>query len=282
MSIVESLMTRRFRLFAIAGITLAAIAGMLALPPIPQTQDYHRFADQRAFLGIPHFLNVVSNAAFLLVGAMGLSFLWRRRGSGPEASFAGGSERWPYVIFFLGVTLTGLGSGYYHLAPDNARLVWDRAPMSVAFMSILAALVTERISVKAGHLSLFPLVAAGIGSVWYWRLTELGGRGDLRPYIIVQFYPMVAIPLIMLLFPSRYTRSADLLGAAAIYGVAKAFEAADAQVFAVGRIVSGHTLKHLTAALATYLILRMLRRRRLLLLKVPEEPSRADARGDVA
>ncbi|MBI4735646.1 MAG: alkaline phytoceramidase [candidate division NC10 bacterium] len=270
-------MTQRSRLLLIGGVTLAAIAGMWDLPPIPQSQDYHRFADQRAFLGIPNFLNVISNAAFLLVGAMGLSFLWRRRGSGPESSFAEGSEQWPYVIFFLGVALTGLGSGYYHLAPDNARLVWDRAPMSVAFMSILAALATERISVKAGRLSLFPLVAAGIGSVWYWRLTELGGRGDLRPYIIVQFYPTVAIPLIMLLFPSRYSRSADLLGAGATYGVAKAFEAADAQVFAVGRIASGHTLKHITAALATYLILRMLWRRRLLLLEVPEEASRGES-----
>jgi len=268
MSTVESLMTRRSRLFAIAGITLAAIAGMLALPPIPQTQDYHRFADQRTFLGIPNFLNVASNAAFLLVGAMGLSFLRRRRGTGPEGASAEGSEQLSYAIFFLAVTLTGFGSGYYHLAPDNARLVWDRAPMSVAFMAILAALITERVSVKAGRLSLFPLVAAGIGSVWYWRLTELGGRGDLRPYILVQFFPMIAIPLIMLLFPSRYTRSAGLLGAAVVYGVAKAFEAADGQIFAAGRIAGGHTLKHLTAALATYLILRMLRNRHPLPPKV--------------
>ena len=255
-------MTRRFRLLVITGITLAAVASMLALPPIPQSQEYHRFADQRAFLGIPNFFNVLSNAAFLLVGTAGLLFLCRRSASMVGAIFTEGLERWPYVIFFLGVTLTGLGSGYYHLAPDNARLVWDRAPMGVAFMAILAALITERISVKAGRLSLFPLVAAGIGSVWYWRLTELGGRGDLRPYIIVQFYPMVAIPLIILLFPSRYTRSADLFGAAVVYGVAKAFEVADAQVFAMGQIASGHTLKHLTAALATYLILRMLRHRR--------------------
>lgn len=259
---IRALMTRRSRLFAIAGITLATIAGMLALPPIPQTQDYHRFADQRTFLGIPNFLNVASNAAFLLVGAGGLFFLCRRPGSGSGVAFADSSERWPYGIFFLGVTLTGLGSAYYHLAPDNARLVWDRAPMSVAFMSILAALISERISVKAGRLLLFPLVALGIGSVLYWDLTELGGQGDLRPYVIVQFYPMVAIPLIMLLFPSRYTRSADLFGAALGYGVAKAFEASDAKVFALGQIVSGHTLKHLTAALATYLILRMLRHRR--------------------
>jgi hypothetical protein len=266
-------MTRRSRLFLIAGVTVAAVAGILALPPIPQSQDYHRFADHRTFLGISNFLNVASNAAFLLVGAMGLSFLFRRQDSGVVAAFADSSERWPYVVFFLGVTLTGLGSGYYHLVPDNTRLVWDRAPMSVAFMSLLAPLITERISVKAGRLSLLPLVAAGIGSVLYWNLTELGGRGDLRPYIIVQFYPMVAIPLLVLLFPSRYTRSTDLIAAALGYGVAKAFEALDAKVFAAGQIVSGHTLKHLTAALATYLILRMLRRRHLLLLKVPEEAS---------
>lgn len=257
-------MTRRSRLFVIAGITLAAVVGMLALPPIPQSQEYHRFADRRAFLGIPNFLNLISNAAFVLVGVLGLSFLWGGRASNPGGAVEGRSEQWPYAVFFVGVALTGFGSAYYHLAPDNTRLVWDRAPMGVAFMAILAALITERISVKAGRLSLVPLVAAGIGSVWYWRLTELGGRGDLRPYVLVQFYPIVAIPFIMLLFPSRYTRSADLLAATGAYGVAKAFEAADAQVLTAGRIASGHTPKHLTAALATYLILRMLRNRRQL------------------
>ena len=96
-------MTRRTRLLVIAGFTVAAVAGMLALPPIPQSQEYHRFADQRTFLGIPNFLNVASNAAFLLVGATGLLFLCRRGGSGVGATFSEDSERWPHVVFFFGI-----------------------------------------------------------------------------------------------------------------------------------------------------------------------------------
>jgi len=259
---LEALMTRGIRLLVIAGVTLAAVLGIMTLPPIPQSQDYHNFADRRAWHGIPYSLNVISNAAFLLAGGLGLMFLSRQQGSTPGGAFAERAEQWPYAIFFLGVALTGLGSAYYHLAPDNSRLVWDRLPMATAFTAILAAIIAERISPMAGLWSLGPLVAAGIGSVVYWHVTELGGRGDLRPYILVQFYPMLAIPLIMFLFPSRYTGSADLLGAAALYALAKAFEAFDTQIFAIGRIVSGHTLKHLTAAMAAYLILRMLHKRR--------------------
>jgi hypothetical protein len=256
------LMARRGRLVMLAGVTLAAVVGILTLPPIPQSQDYHNFADCRTLFGISNFFNVVSNAAFLLVGALGLLFLSRQCDSKPGSPFAERAERWPYTILFLGVALTALGSAYYHLAPDNARLAWDRLPMTIAFTAILSAIIAERIGVEAGVSSLIPLVAVGIGSVVYWQVTELGGRGDLRPYIIVQFYPMLAIPLLIFLFPPKYTRSADLLGAAALYALAKACEAFDAQIFAVGRIVSGHTLKHLAAATATYLVLRMLQERR--------------------
>ena len=133
--------------------------------------------------------------------------------------------------------------------------------MTIGFTAILAAIIAERISLRAGLLSLVPLIAAGIGSVVYWQMTELAGRGDLRPYVLVQFYPMLGIPLLMFLFPPKYTRSADLLGAAALYALAKAFEALDTQIFGLGQIVSGHTLKHIVAAFAIYQILRMLRRR---------------------
>jgi hypothetical protein len=136
--------------------------------------------------------------------------------------------------------------------------------MTIAFTALPAGILAERISIKAGLLSLVPLLAAGIGSVAYWEVTELGGRGDLRPYAIVQFYPVLAIPLIMFLFPPKYTRSADLLWAATLYALAKAFEALDTQIFGLGQNVSGHTLKHLAAALAVYVILRMLQKRQAL------------------
>lgn len=139
-------MRRRTRLVVVAGLTLAAVIGILVQPPIPQSQAFHAFADQRPLFGIPNLLNVISDAPFVLVGILGLSFLWRQRASHGRGVFVEKSEQWAYVVFFLGVALTGFGSAYYHLVPDNARLVWDRAPMTLVFMSFFAAVICAPMS----------------------------------------------------------------------------------------------------------------------------------------
>jgi hypothetical protein len=167
----------------------------------------------------------------------------------------------PYSGFFLGVALTSVGSAYYHFAPSNGTLIWDRLPMTIAFVSFFAAVVVERISLKAGLWLLLPLILLGISSVAYWNLTELHGRGDLRPYGYVQAYPLLGIPLVILLFPASYTRTADLLIVGGIYVLAKVFELFDRPIYDLAHIVSGHTLKHLVAALSAYWALRMLQLR---------------------
>jgi hypothetical protein len=93
-------------------------------------------------------------------------------------------------------------------------------------------------------------------------VTEQRGAGDLRLYALVQFYPIVAVPLLLWLLPPRYTRGGDLLIAAATYALAKVPELLDGWFFSVTRSVSGHTLKHLLAALAGYWVLSMLEKRR--------------------
>ncbi len=241
----------------ILGFTLAVPAVFLFLPPLPQWASYHAFADRRSFLGIPNFLDLISNIPFLLVGIMGLGVRLR-----PRFAFRDSAEEWPYLIFFLGVVLTALGSAYYHLAPDNSRLVWDRLPMALAFMAFFAAVITERISIKAGLYLLLPLIILGAASVLYWHYSELRGAGDLRPYALVQLYPLLAIPLILLLYPPKYTHSGYLWWALIFYVLAKGFELLDAEIFSLGHIVSGHTLKHLAAALAAYWLVRMLQKRR--------------------
>src|SRR5262249_54819854 len=114
--------------------------------------------------------------------------------------------------------------------------------------------------VRTGLWLLPVLVAAGLASVLYWHFTEQAGHGDLRPYYLVQIVPMVTIPL-MLLFPSRYTRTGDLFIVVGLYALAKVFEFRDGPIFAWGELISGHTLKHLMAALAAYVVLRMLQKR---------------------
>jgi len=243
-------------------ISLGAIGTMILLPPIPQDPQYHAFADDRGWLGVHNFLNVLSNLPFLVVGVMGLLVVANPQAPPGRSRFLDRGERWPYAAFFLGVALTSLGSAYYHLAPTNERLAWDRLPITVAFMGLFVAIIAERVSVRAGVRLLLPLVALGITTVLYWVFTEQRGHGDLRPYGLVQFYPLLAIPFLIVLCPPRYTRTWDLAGGLAFYLLAKLFEVLDTQVFAVGAIVSGHTLKHLAAAIAPLWIWRMLRRRK--------------------
>lgn len=243
-------------LSVLALATLAAIAALFLLPPIAQDPAYHNFADQRTMLSVPHFLNTASNLPFAVVGIWGLWVLSKRKGC-----FLVASERWPYRIFFAGVALTSVGSSYYHLAPSNDRLFWDRLPMTLGFMSIFAAVIGERINVKLGLRLLGPFLFTGLASVLYWRMTEASGAGDLRLYAVVQFYPLLAIPLMLALFPPRYTRGWGLIAALAVYGSAKVFEMTDAAIFSAGEIISGHSLKHIVAAASGLFVLQMLEKR---------------------
>jgi hypothetical protein len=238
--------------------TVLSVAGALLLPATPQPIDYHDFADQRSMFGLANFLDVASNAGFLVVGLAGLVIALRR---GTE--FERPAERLPYAVFFIGVALTAAGSGYYHLAPDNERLFWDRLPMTIAFMSLIAAQITERISVRAGLALLAPMLVVGAASVVYWIFTERAGAGNVIPYVVLQAYAVVALLLIALTRRSRYTRGADIYWVFAGYVAAKVLEFLDHQVLDFSGLASGHSLKHLVAALAGLLVCRMLMLRRI-------------------
>jgi hypothetical protein len=259
----EENMNRRTRsrlwLLGVLSVAMLIIAGLA--PPVPQPVEYHQFADQREYFGIPNFFNVISNVAFLLVGVTGVLFLTRSGRARVGTTFIEPGERAPYLVLFVSVALTGLGSAYYHLAPDNDRLMWDRLPMAAAIMALVAATLAERVSVRAG-LQLLPLlVVLGVGSVLHWHWTEQESAGNLNFYIVVQFYSILVIVLLAKFFPSRYTRGADIYAVIGWYALAKVAEIADHQVYALGNIISGHTAKHLLAAGAAYWILRVLRRR---------------------
>jgi hypothetical protein len=246
-------------LLVLLSLLMAGVAALV--PPVAQDPAYHAFADGRSLLGVPNGLNVVSNLPFLLVGALGLRFLARRRRTGAGEAFATPDERRPYWPYFAGVALTGIGSAYYHWAPDNATLFWDRLPMTVAFMALLASVIGERVDPHAGRRLLGPLLIAGVLSAVYWHVSEQRGAGDLRPYGLVQFGSMVLVPLLLVLFPARYTASHYLWLSIGWYALAKVFEHFDHGLLA-GVGVSGHTWKHLASAVGAYWILRMLEVRR--------------------
>jgi hypothetical protein len=258
-------MSDRRRLWMLGILSVGMLLLAALVPPIPQPLEYHQFADQRVYFGIPNFFNVVSNGAFLLVGMAGLGFLLRSGGGHAANAFVAPPERWPYQVLFLNVGMVCIGSAYYHLAPDNERLMWDRLPIAMGIMALLAATLSERVSPKVGLRLLPVLIAIGVGSVMHWHWSELRGAGNLNFYIIVQFYSILLIILLGIYFRSRYTRGADIYIALAFYAFGKLAEIADRAIYDLGQVISGHTVKHLLAAGAIYWVVRMLRKRRPLL-----------------
>jgi hypothetical protein len=226
-----------------AALSLLAICAMLAHGPIAQLENYHAFADQRTLLGIAHGADVLSNLGFALVGLAGLLGVGRI-----QAGVAARPGRAGYTLFFGALVLTAFGSSWYHLAPDNARLVFDRLPIALACAGLLSAVCAQTIG---GERTLTPLLAAAaVASVLWWRVTDLHGAGDLRPYLLLQLLPLVLIPL-MQWQAGRARRERLAFGAAiALYALAKACELADHALYHALGALSGHTIKHLLATLA--------------------------------
>ncbi len=256
-------MTKHWR-EALVVLVLTAMAAFTArLPPLPQPEAYHAFAETRTLLGIPHSGDVLSNLAFLLVGLLGLTWLLRHRRQLRE-HFVHPAEAWPYLCAFGAIVLVGIGSAYYHWEPTHERLYWDRMAMSIAFMAVFAAIIGERTHHRAGRIALPILILLGMTGTTHWLLTELQGVGDLRLYLLTQALPLSVGTLLILLYRSPYTRGGDFIVAAAWYLLALAAQNQDHAIHALtAGWLSGHTLKHLLAATAMYWILRMLRRRRI-------------------
>lgn len=242
---------------ALIFIASAAIVIAFVAEPISQDPAYHQFADQRTVFGVANGYNVLSNLLFVLSGAWGLAFLLRIWKEGVRGMLV-----LQYSVFFAGILLIGMGSSWYHLHPSNASLFWDRLPMTVAFMALLSSVISECVHGKTGAYLLFPLLIAGAISVAYWAWTEQGGQGDLRPYAVVQFLPLVLIPLILLMYKTPGSYRAYLWLLVSVYGISKTLEHFDKAIYPLGNIVSGHTLKHVLAALGTMCVLKMLYARR--------------------
>lgn len=234
-------------------LTLTLIAALWLHGPIAQFADYHRFADQSSVFGIPHAGDVLSNIGFAIVAAWGWWKLRRRLFA--EAYRPG---RYGYGLFLASLLLTTMGSSYYHLAPDDARLVWDRLPIALTCAGLLAAVRAESTSAASATTelrdTLLLTLAAGAGVLW-WRITALQGTGDLRWYLLFQILPVMLIPLWQTMAGAPRSRRLAVGAAIALYGAAKLAEFYDHQLLDLLHVVSGHTLKHvLAAAAAAFLV----------------------------
>jgi Ceramidase len=247
------------RLKIIVAIVAVSVIAVFSMDPIAQDPGYHNFADRRGTLNIPNFYNVLSSLPFVIIGVMGMRLvaLDQARGGLVELQAV-------YMTFFAGVFLTGLGSVYYHYYPDNQTLLWDRLPMTITFMAFFIAIVGETISSQIALKLFIPLLVSGIASVVYWYVSELNGSGDLRAYVLVQFLPVLLIPLILWLFNSRLNGNKYIWGVIGAYTVSKLMEFFDARIYSVLGVISGHSLKHLIAAFAAFIFYWALRNRQIL------------------
>ena len=222
--------------YLLAGTALLLLLALNA-PALTQDQAYHQFADSRTLLGVPRALDVLSNAAFVVSGLAGLAML----ATGRLVGFSGAMRRSAYVCF-AGFVFTSLGSGYYHLSPDDAGLGWDRLGMVVAFAGVLGMVASQRVSRRAGSALLSLTLVAGPASVWWWAYSD-----SVTPYAVLQFGGML-MAMLCLLAPARGAGPRWVLLLVA-YTLAKVTESFDAEIFVLtGEVVSGHTLKHLLAA----------------------------------
>ena len=246
------------RQILLVSIGVSLFIAIFFMQPIAQDQVYHQFSDQNTLFFIPNFWNVVSNLPFILVGSMGFFAMHKQaiRGGLPEL-------RAIYNAFFIGLIFTGFGSSYYHWNPNNVSLVWDRLPMTISFMAFFTVILGENISTSFAKKIFYPLLTIGIFTVIYWIMTEMNGAGDLRPYLLVQFLPVIMIPLILWLYPSPFTDQRYILAVLIAYVIAKLLEHFDHEVFEMFGVISGHSIKHLVAALGTYFFYLALRKREI-------------------
>lgn len=237
-------------------ITVGFAGYFYARGPIPQDRDYHQFADARNLWGIPNFWNVASNLPMLFLGAYGLNLSAQNFSIRP-----GFAAKWMPVVLAFGIFITSFGSAYYHYNPDNQTLVWDRLPMTLMFMAVFSMVVYDFDSPKAGSIVFAVSVPAGLLSIAWWQWTEAAGTGDLRPYGFVQFFPMLAAPVIILSSSKKLPYAGYFWFVLLWYVVAKVLEHFDKAVFSSLGFWSGHTLKHLTGAIALYYLIRLMAER---------------------
>lgn len=230
-------------------IMTAGISATCFMDPFPQVQTYHLFADQRSAFNLSRFMDVVSNVGFLLAGILGLLQIKRTR------SLPTPLQHW-LQYYSLSLIFVAAGSAWYHHAPSNHSLIWDRLPMTVSFSFFFALITATHLSLAFAKKILPMLLLIGIGVTTYWYLTELRGEGDLRFYAAFQFLGLGLACLIMTMFPARLLNKTPLVMTVLLYLLAKGFESADTLLFEFTQTISGHTLKHLISALGAYCVIQ--------------------------
>jgi hypothetical protein len=205
--------------------------------PLSQPASYHHFADERSLDSLHNVADVLSNLVILAAGILNLGWVGRHASRQP-AQFPG------MLVAAIGLVLTAFGSAWYHMAPTDATLVWDRFPMTIVFAGILAMLWTSAAGQRVGWVQMLIMVAVSLATIGYWLAFN-----SLWPYAILQFGGLAVIVGMTL------ARKVDGVFAWTLvivfYGIAKIFESLDWQVWDLSHhVIAGHALKHVASGLA--------------------------------
>lgn len=229
-------------------ISIIAVVACFFIKPIHQDQEYHNFADSETLFSIPNFWNVISNLPFVIIGVIGLIKVMSIKEYPLKSNF---------VVFFVGIFFTGFGSGYYHFNPNNTTLIWDRLPMTISFMSFLSIIIGEFIDSNKGKKFLPSFLFIGMLSIVYWIFSE-----DLRFYALIQFLPILLILIILFLSKKELAYKKYFWLIIVSYTIAKFLESYDAFIYSVTyKMISGHSLKHIAAAVGPYLFYTFVNRK---------------------
>ena len=230
----------------------------LALGPLPQDPAYHAFADTRTGPGgLSNAGDILTNLAILAAGLFGLA-LRNRMSLAPEARTAAD-------VLIAATILTAFGSAYYHWAPANATLVWDRLPIAVVLTSLLTLVLADRVHPLFAREALWPFTGLGVGSLALWWASEAMGQEDLLLYVVVRVGAGFAIAYLVIVRPPRHTGTIWLVAAILCEVTMAIFERFDHEVFRLtGGLASGHNLKHVLAGIALAFVFWWLRTRKTL------------------
>lgn len=242
--------------FALAGVLVLYVLARLAFGPVPQPASYHLLADERILAGaVPHAGDVLTNLAILAAGLLAIALH-------PRMSLSPG-ERPVALMLIAGTFLTAAGSAYYHWAPSNATLVWDRLPMMLTIPPALVLVLADRLDPRFARAAFLPFVVFATASVVWWATSGTIGREDVLLYLMVRILMPLTVLVLVVFKPSRYTASGWLIAAIVCEGMAFFFERFDYQTYAAtGGIASGHNLKHVTVGVALACFFAWLRFRR--------------------
>ena len=242
------------------GLLIGVCLGLLAAlfgPSVAQSEHYHAFADQRVLFAVPLAMDVLSNLPFAIAAVWGLLALYRSPahtqsvGDKPQASLA--------ALFFGGLLITAICSGYYHLQPHNPSLVIDRLGMVIAFAGLLGVAVADRVSNRAGIATAAFVLAVGPLTVGIWA-----DSGNLLPWVLLQGGGMLLIAALAVCGCAKDAWNLRLLPVVIFYAAAKLCELGDHQVFEwTSEMISGHSLKHIVAAFAAWPMIAALYRQRI-------------------